>query len=368
VIGELLTKLRETRGEGLVLDRAALEALGSPSVIFRLGRPPPAKELVLELFSTAQGDRVRRGEEQTALQVPDGFVESIAVDPLAYRRRLITSGKGDEIEEIEIQGPASFRLVKEDQLWRIAEPQSVAADGAAVRNLAGKLAEMEVERFAARLAGPEHGLARPWATVTARFGVGAAEGEPREPGAALREMGLELGSRAPEGGRYARRAGGDPVVFVIDDEYFEYALSCPLVARDLLQLSPTDLVELGLKSGADKLQLVRTDDRWRTADGVEIEGETLSQLVTDLGAAKTIRAESFGPAPGGFESPTLVITAQTAAQRDAGSSEVITVGPASSRAEEQGYLARRRGLEITFVLPARLVDDLVGFIRKTASR
>jgi hypothetical protein len=179
---------------------------------------------------------------------------------------------------------------------------------------------------------------------------------------------LQLGSQAPEGGRYARQLGDDPVVFVVDDQYFAEALSHPLAARDLLQLSPADLVELELASGADKVALVKTKEQWTRQNGAPLEGETLPRLVTDLGALKAIRADSFGPAPAGFASPVLVVTARTATQKDAGEAEQITVGPTSPRAEDQGYLARRRGLEITFVIPARLVDDLVRFTRETASR
>ena len=93
-----------------------------------------------------------------------------------------------------------------------------------------------------------------------------------------------------------------------------------------------------------------------------MDTEALNRLVADLGGVKTVSAVSFGPKDPAFGEPLLTIKATAVKDGEAPTIKTITVGAKSPDQAEDGYFARMDGIDATFVLPARLVNDLIAFV------
>lgn len=364
----LLTALAEARGTDLAVGAEVVADLGAPTarITLELDAGQAPVELALHALPGA-GDapgelRARRGDEAALLAVDPALLERIDPDELAFRRRVIDTGKAYDVVGLRIDGPTKQRLAKVDGQWKLVEPLEVAADGTAARELAELLAEVTVERFAARQATAAHGLARPYAVVAATL-VDEQEGAEGVDRAKERTVKLEVG--APVGpetaDRYARLAD-DPVVFVLAGAKLD-ELAQPLVARDLLQVESTAVRKVKIERPSGALTAELDGEAW-TAAGVDgFDGTAFGRLVTDLGGVKAIRAARFGVDPAPFEPPTATVTLWTGdgAGDAAPAPTTIVFGPRTADEAEQGYLARKDGLEVTFVLPARVVEELVAF-------
>ena len=369
-ISELLNALNETRAEQIEIGKEAADRLGSPAAEVTLKLAEDAGEIRLGLFKGGSPgvEQVRRAGEDAVLNVPSGLIEKARPDPLAFRVREIEVGDKYDIEEIRIDGAAVQEMVKEDGVWKLVSPVSVEADGSAVRKLANLLAKIEVKRFVAAKAGPEHGFSEPFATVTARF-VEEKEEADKKDRTGSKESILELGNevRAQNGLRYARLKGGEEVVFAVGSEY-EDAVAKPLVARDLLQVNVTDAKRLSFETGGQELVLSRQGDRWsRQGGGGSVDKDRLGRIVSDLEGLKAVGAVSFSSEEGWTKTPSATVRSWTESPPEKGEPEIFYVGPPSPNREEGGYLARKPGLGVTFVIPAHIVENLAEFVRTSLS-
>jgi hypothetical protein len=86
------------------------------------------------------------------------------------------------------------------------------------------------------------------------------------------------------------------------------------------------------------------------------------RLFGELGAIRTIRGAAFGPAAG-FEAPALRLELWTQKQLDGNAAPtVLLFGAKTADAKEDGYTARKEGLGVTVIVPARLVDELIALV------
>ncbi|MCP4603354.1 MAG: DUF4340 domain-containing protein [Proteobacteria bacterium] len=365
-VTDLLEALRETRASEIQAGDEATSNLGEPITKVTLTLAAEGSELGLSIFKGKENntERIQRSLEPAVLAVPTGLSEKARPDMLAFRERLIKNSDTHNVEALRIEGAMAQELEKKDGVWKLARPVQVASDSTGARALAELLAEVKVERFAADKAGPKHGLAKPFAIVTARL-VKENDGAEVKDRTQSAELKLEIGAKDGDAGRFARLAGDDETVFIVGSEY-EDAVTKPLVARDLFQIDDTEVAQLALQVDGKELLIARNGDAWTAKDGSTIDKARLSRIVTDLGGIKTLRAVSFGRAGAEFERPHLVFKTWTQDQLKENKPAVITLGQKSDDKKEDGYYARLNGVDVTFVLPARIVDDLADFARGNA--
>ncbi|MCP4677020.1 MAG: DUF4340 domain-containing protein [Deltaproteobacteria bacterium] len=362
-VTDLLGALKEIRASSIEVGDAATTSLAEPTAKVTLALAGDEAGIELHLFGEPGGDteKLRRSGEPAVLTFPKGLIKQARPDALAFRDRQITNGDKNDVEALSINGAVSQKVEKKDGAWKVIEPVQIAADGTASRKLAELVADLKVARFASAKALPEQGFAKPFATVTARF-TEEKESEEVVDRTGSFEVTLEIGAVAGEGERFGRLRGEDPTIFVLGPEY-EEAVSRPLVARDLLQIDDTEIVKLVLVVDEKEFVFEREKETWQAKTGTLSDTENLKRLVADLGGIKAIRAASFGPAGSEFLAPSLVVKSFRGEQKEKGEATVITIGQKSADEKEDGYFARRGDLNVTFVLPARIVDELIALAR-----
>ncbi len=359
-VGDLLKKLRETRATELVVGDDVIGTLGEPAVRVVLdlqGERGPAE---LEIFTAdEQGlQRIRRKGETAVLSVPGDLLAAVVPDILAFRRRTIDNGDAHNVIGLEILGAVPQKLEKKNGTWEMVEPVAVNADGTAARNLAELVAKVPVRRFVAAKASKKHGLDEPWTTVKVRM-VSEQENTAGVDRTGETEVILEIGAPAEEGSRYARMAEGDPVVFTIP-EHSLFALEHPVAARNLLTMDLGVVVGVKLTRDGNSLEAEIEDGEWKSADSA-LDSVTLKRLLVDLAAVNAVRAHSFDMTDG-FSTITLTIEIRTESGADSGGTTVLVFGEKSSVEKEDGYIVRKDGLNVSFVLPARIVDELAALV------
>jgi hypothetical protein len=363
-----LKALTETRAKQIVTDSAALSVLTKPSGSVVI-TSADNQRVTLDLFGKeADLLKIQRAGEPALLQVPPDMESMLVADPLVFRSKTIVQGEADTVDRIEVTGQSPQTLEKKDGTWQISKPLSAAADMTAVRNLTELVAKIKVTRFVSPSARKEHGFDHPFAVVTAHFSkdsgndtdTDAVKGEAtKTPTTSI----LEIGNTDADGRRYARLRGTEETVFVVENA-FEYALEKPLIARDLLQIEETDLTRLTFKTPEQERSFTKSDESGWTADnGGPTDADTLGKIVADLGGLKASGAESFGRPETSFAIPQLVITAEF--KGDKPSRKVITISKRSDEKSRDAYLARTNGLDVTFSISARIVDDILKFLSPT---
>jgi hypothetical protein len=366
-VAELLGALREPRAKEALPGAEAIAGLGPVTASVELVQEAGRGPLRLDVFAAdpkavaGGGQRARRGGEEGVLVFAADPFASLRAELLAYRERKIVNGLADEAEELEIEGPAAQGLVREGGVWRLEAPFETGADATAARNAARLVAEVEVERYVAERAEEAHGFAKPYAKVTARFAARPGGARDAGPATAGKSATLEIGAgAAPDGSRFARFQGGDGLVFVLKKEKID-AITVPLVARDLIALEAGDLAKVTIHANGGSLTALREGGSWK-AEGDAADAAALDRPLGELGSIRTIRGASFGPAVG-FEAPVLRLEAWTRKQIEGGAAPtVLLFGSKTADPKEDGYTARREGVDVTVIVPSRLVDEIVALV------
>ncbi len=360
-VDKMLRSLTETRATAVSVGDEAVSTLGAAAGGATFTLADDLGEVALEWFGGEDDEtaRMRRKDEPAVLTVPAVLTRGLTPEVLAFRSRTLENGDENDAARIVIKGPAAQTLERKEGIWTLVKPFEVAADAAAARTLAGLVATVKADAFVAPKAAPEHGLSAPWAEVTVTFETldDEAEGDAKPKQKAVT---LQLGAESEIGKRFARLKGADPVVFTVGDDY-ENALSSPLIARDLLEIDDVNATTLSLATPEKTLKLVKTGDAWKAEDDTPVDTEALGRIVADLGGIKTVSTAAFGKEDVSFGETALTLSVTTTAE-DAAAVKTITVGARSPNPTEDGYLARLEGVDATFVLPARIIDDILKFL------
>lgn len=365
-VNELLSELTEkSRAVRIDTDEAVLSALSKPQGTVTL-LTEDDKEFVLELFGKEEEQlKVRRKGEDALLRVPATIDTLLTTNSLTYRVRTIDVENADFANRIEITGRTAQTVEKKDGLWRLTSPVAAAADMGAARRLAELTSQIKAERFVAPVAKAEHGFDRPFAVIKTRFSSHHG-GHTHEHSGAEKEKEashkketasvLEIGNADAQGLRYARLGGEDQTVFLVSDDY-EFAIQRPLIARDLIQIDETSVRRLTFKIEDKEKTFFKDDqDEWQQEGGASFDAEAFRKIVADLGAVKTIDAEAFGDAT---DFSNAVLTIVSSSKDDKTPQKTITVGQRSADIQKNAYLARTDKLDVTFSIPARIVDDIL---------
>ena len=189
----------------------------------------------------------------------------------------------ESVKTITISGgQGEFRIEKEGEAWRLAQPVRTAADTEAIEGL---LSGIESARIDRRLgAGGDlktYGLDPPGATLT----LEAGESAPRV---------LRLGAEAPIGGTWYAQLPENGEVAIITSSGGEFARQDLLALRDktLVDLDAWKVRRLTMTRPGGSIALEKFDDTWTVKTPVEApaDGPTITDLLTAL---QNLRARSF---------------------------------------------------------------------------
>jgi hypothetical protein len=355
---ELLHLLRETRASKIDVGDQAVGRLGKPSARITLDRNDNRNNLELAFFQDAtEGSlQIRRSKESAVLTVPIEILDKISSDALAFRTRNISHGQPHDVEQLHIESAVTQKLHKREGIWTLSEPLEIPADGDAARRLAELITNTPVVRFVSTQARTEQGFANPFAVITATLAVEMLDNTGQKDQTGSKRVVIELGAPANGTGRFARFLGTDSTVFVVGGEY-EEAIQNPFVARDLMQIDDTDLAQLSLVRSNTEVVLKKNGNAWTASNNGKIDLVRLQRILADLSAMKTVRTHAFDSTHADFGKTTLVITTKDFS--DFERETVITVGSKTADAKENGYLARVNGLKVIFVVPARIIEELI---------
>jgi hypothetical protein len=378
-VAGVLEALRVTRADEVLPGAEAVASLGEAAAQVELAVEAGKAPLKLAIFAAdpkgegaASQLRAQRGGENGALVFRKDLLGAIPFDLIAYRDKTIENGETADVVALRIEGPSPQKLNHAEGVWKLDSPAGIDADGAAARRVAELVAEAKVVRFAAERAEPSHGLATPFAKVTAQFrdngkdaDDGDAKKEEKAKDAKEKTVTLEIGALAgDDGSRFARFTGADGSVFVIDKESVDLVAQ-PLASRDLLSIDPADLAKIAVSANGGTLTATRDGEEWK-ADSASVDKAELGRKVGELASLRAIRGEAFGAAVG-FDAPALKIEAWTQKQLDDGSGPtVVLFGAKTPDAKENGYTARKAGIAVTMVTAARYVDEVIALV-STAS-
>lgn len=353
VITETLKLLTEARATQIDVGDPAVNQLKGEKTTVTLALADD--DDVKTLLFVNSGDRVqlRRGEEKAVLTVPPHLVEKLTPDLLTYRSRRLRDESVSSVEKLVISGPVDQTLQKKGGTWQITAPIAIAADSGAVRKLAELVATLKADKFVSPKPLPTHGFSKPFATIEATLHAHdhVADTE-NAPDPADNMIVIDIGAQNNEGKRFARVRGSDQTVFLITDE-FEYAMRNPLIARDALQIDETEVTGLTIDGQNGSKVFKKENDIWRAEPEAPIDEAMLKRLLADIGGVKAISATAFGPGGKPFDPAYLTLTFQT----DNGG-VILNIGQRSSAENTDGYLARKAGVDATFVVPKRLVEDI----------
>jgi len=365
-VAKMLQSLRETRAREVIAGKEATASLGAPIATVALTLEAGKPALALSLFASDSangapaGQRARRGEENGVLFFDKDLDAALQVDLLAYRDKTVKNGDAGDAVALSIEGPAAQKLERKEGAWKFVSNSSIEADGAAARSVAELVAEAKVERFVADRAEAAHGFAAPYAKVTARFEKKSPDGKPADKSGEPESATLEIGAPAgDDGSRYARFAG-EGLVFVLKKESVALVAQ-PLASRDLISVDPSELVKVAIAANGTTVTATREGETWK-ADNTSIDGKELERRIGELGALRAIRGEAFGAAVG-FEAPALKIEAWTQKQLDEKAEPTaLSFGAKTADPKENGYTARKSGADVTMIVPARLVDEIIALM------
>jgi hypothetical protein len=265
----------------------------------------------------------------------------------------------NQVERVQGKGgDNAMTLEHKDEKWRVSEGPGAPfpADTDAVTSLAGLLAGLRAERFAAYgkdANWKKYGLDKPNATLTVRV-------KPQAGGPA--EHTVELGGAIEGNGkaRYARVDKG-PGVAVLDAATAEVLTRTHLdyVNRHVLQFDTAQAQSLLRQQGDDVLEVVKKDDGWRLIKPADerADDKAVQDLLGQLGDLRARRIAAYPAknlAPFGLDKP-VVVTIKLAGSKPA--EHVVKVGKPVSAASTDRFAQVDSGPAVA-VLPAGLADRL----------
>lgn len=353
-ISEWVQQLRESRA--LAFEPIAGDALGhglaAPAATLTIARSDADEDVVVRLGEVgADGAWVRRDDEAALVRFDARVAELLRAGPLRFRSRALVNAEAADAREVAVRrAEGEERATRgEGGSWEMQGPVHVEADRVLVRELARRIAELRATRFVAETAAPEHGLASPRLTISARFQPdGSDEGQ---------TVSLRVGAATADGA-YAQLDGG-PVV-ELSRETLD-ALDVHLASLDLPSIETNGVATLRIeRDGALVTELTREGSGWQAADGTAPDAERTRALLDRLSALRASGVVAYGApdAALGLSPPALRVSA---IGQD-GTTSTVELGREQGSGEAAFVPLRRSGVDVTY----RVAPDLVAPLRTYA--
>jgi hypothetical protein len=213
----------------------------------------------------------------------------------------------DDIAVIDLQtSHGHIRLVDEDGGWRLTDPVTYPADGAAVLGLLEAVADLDADRVlrADEVDPTAYGLDDP------EFEVVLIDGDDHR-------YQLEVGGTTPLGAKRAVRRGDDSEI-VLCAGSFVSRLDLPVDdwrSREVVSLAESDISTLDIVAGNDHIRVERVDGRWWLTDPLSdlADRDQIRNLISELNG---LRVSEFlpsdtDPAALGLDPPEFRVRLET---------------------------------------------------------
>lgn len=258
----------------------------------------------------------------------------------------------ERIDEIHLEhSGASIRLKKEEDTWRILQPETYPADAAAVSELTAQLGDLKrAEGEGAGTRPEDYGLKPPSAKATVFW--------TDEKSKARQQKTVELGLEIPGTDFTAARVeGSENVVFVPTSAAAAVRKNlADLKSKDLFGGSAFDTGRLDIDRGRGRLVLVRKGGAWWLEQPMAdlASTETAEELAGDLAA---LRVQEFvtGPERGNLPALGLAPPLYRVTVTDT-KGKAVTVELGSTRTQGNAIYGRREGQ--VFTVDDSIVEDV----------
>jgi len=229
------------------------------------GQDRATKTLLLgRVDDKKKGVYALRPGESSVLLLPEDVWTALPKTTAAIRNKSLVEFDRDKVARLEIESPRGhLALAREQDRWRITQPQALPADQVAAGSVVMRLRGLRAQAF---LAEDASGLARYLASPTVRATL-MLEGAPGPLTVLLAPSPEKRGGQATA---YAAIAGRGPVALVEASALTEIGRSLnDLRDRSLVGgLEPKDVTRLQVKSGGKAILLERkSTTEWRILEG-----------------------------------------------------------------------------------------------------
>ena len=299
------------------------------------------------------GFYARRAGQDTVFVAPQSLIDLIPESLDDLRNTTVVEVARDRIESFELERSGeSLRLEKDGLDWRIIDP-ALDADAASVSALlSGAQALQAIEFGDDPVGSPAYGFAYPYLRVTFNLEADTPAVEGGPPAPSTESIVLTVGGATeisedaegeedepePLAARYVS-VGGDPLVYIVDEEALE-GVDVDLFtlrSKALLSFTQSDLTRIELSAGAASHQITKgEDDTWAIA-GPAAEAADIDSAVDNMLSSLNYLTMEGIVADGqpadlsawGLQSPTFRVRAY------AGNQQVADVSIGSDVPEEE---------------------------------
>jgi Domain of unknown function (DUF4340) len=359
VVGDFLEKLGAARVKEFVAESpSSLQSYGldrPTRVDVHTGRDKDRATkslLVGQVDPTKQGVYAMRPGETSVLLLPEELWKALPKNVAVLRDKTVLAFDREKAAKIEIDGPkGAVTLIREKNQWRIASPESLAADQVEAGALVRKLRELKAQAFLTEDAsGISRYLAKPALRVTVTDEAGAAT-------TLLLAPSTERRGNQPSA--YAAVAGRGPLVLVDATALDDLGRTVnDLRDRRLLgNVEPKDIQRVTVTRGGKTVVLERKDrDEWRMVEPTKgpAKGGKVDDLVYTARALKwkdVVAPSGEDAARYGLDAPELEI-----ALGGAGGQEIGTV--LVGKRDGDRVFVRTKASPAIYALEARQLGDL----------
>jgi hypothetical protein len=291
-LGDFFDKLTSAKVKEFVAETPrSLEPYGLERPVrlsIHLGRDKDraTKELLVgKTDPVKKGVYAMRPGESSVLLLPEEVWTALPKNVAALRDKTVVAFDRDKVTRIDLQSPrGDVTLVRQDDRWRITQPETLPADQVEVGAVLMKLRNLRAQAFVSEdPAGSSRYLARPEVRVTLTVAGAAA------PVTVLLAPSTER--RGGQPAAYAGVAGRGPVVLVEATALAEVGRSLTeLRDRSLIGgLEPKDVKRVQVSSGGKRVLLERVSDtEWRVLEPSKgsAKGAKVDDLLWALRAVK----------------------------------------------------------------------------------
>src|SRR5262245_37687329 len=230
--------------------------------------------------------------------------EALTGGSLAFLPLQLWNGSPDGLKVVEVtRGTESpFTLKQDASAWKITAPFEAAADNGAALPMAGALANMKAERYAAHMAANpgEYGFDKP--ALKIKFTLTEKKSSKPDPESKeeTKERSLVIDKQEAENkpGHFARIEGdAKPGVFVISEATFK-DLDKPaleLLNKKLLTVVPSTVTKLDLTGPDGPLTLQKEGDDWKPVGATfPVDKPTVDNLFRILSNLNALKFADYG--------------------------------------------------------------------------
>ncbi len=366
-LAEWLRDLRRTRATEVV-PREGPSAVAFGDASATLAIKPRNQERSAEVveLGSVDGENVflRRAGESVVLVAPAALRALFTADVTRLRGRTLVQEELERVARVQLErNGVTEVLERRARGFAITAPVAQNADLTLARDLASRLAELRVTRFA-----PGEAIGDIRARVVIDYRAPEAGGHDHDHD---HDHGEEDAPR-PDAQRtlivYGETSGGafaklddDPTPFVIPDAFARLLLA-PLARRDVLATSTDYIEKIEIVADAQTVTLLHDGADFRTLSGEQPDEERTRSLTERLADLRAAGATRYGdpPASFGLNPPRarIVIT-----RHEDMSPRVVTIqigAPVSDAPNAQVHV-RRADLDLGYLLEADQVEALLRY-------